>query len=542
MPAAKAQETTPYDFVIKNALIFDGVSEQGTYADVGIRAGKIAAIGDIAVEQAEEMIDVEGLVLAPGFIDAHTHSDFNPMVYEGMHNKIQQGVTTEIVGNCGMAAVPVMDGNAELIHGVWAREGVILPAAIPWEELSDYRETLKTAGMSNHFAILAGHGNIRQAVMGNQARKPTAAEQTQIEILAEGAMKQGAVGISFGLGYVPGTFADRDEIAGICRVVARYQGVCSFHIRSESSELLEAIREVLQIGEASGVRLQISHLKAGGEKNWYKIDEVFKLIDAARERGVIVYADAYPYTASYAELGVTLPSRYYEREDRVEFFQDPANHPEIAQALHEAYGENSSKWRNTLIANIADESFKDLEGKTLEEIAALWQVEPQEALVELLAKTSFEVSAFSFSQSEDVIRRVFQQEYVMVGSDSIADGTLYPHPRAFGSFPKYLSEYTQGENGLPLGEAIRHITSLPAEQFGLTGRGRVAVGYYADLVIFDPETLRDRATYQNPSVSPAGIHWVFLDGQPVVQNGELTGLKEGEVLLRENESQTADPV
>jgi N-acyl-D-aspartate/D-glutamate deacylase len=378
--------------------------------------------------------------------------------------------------------------------------------------------------------------------MGTQPRKATAEEQAQMDAMTEDAMQEGAVGISFGLGYIPGTFADREEIAGICRVVARYQGVCAFHIRSESADLIESIREALEIGEKSGVKIQLSHLKAGGEKNWYKIDEVFGLIDDARERGVIVYADAYPYTASYAELGVHLPSRFYEREDRAAFFQDPANHPEIFKALHDYYGENTSKWRNTLIANIADESLKSLEGKTLEEIAELWQVEPEQALIDLLAKTSFEVSAFAFSQSPEVVGRVLEQPYVMVGSDSIADGTHYPHPRAFGSFPKYLSEYTQTESGLSLGEAIRRVTSLPAEQFGLGGRGRVAVGYHADLVIFDPEEIRDRATYQDPTALPAGVQWVFLDGQPVVQNGKLTGLKQGKVLLRERESQTADSV
>ncbi|MBI3306840.1 MAG: D-aminoacylase [Candidatus Omnitrophica bacterium] len=530
-PAAMAQDKA-YDFLIQNATVYDGVSARPVKTDVAITHESIAVLGNLNPDDAVQVIDGTDLILSPGFIDAHTHSDFNAFIYPKLPNKIMQGVTTEITGNCGMSAAPVLGGHHEHIHSVWAREGVIIPKEIPWKTFGDYLAAGRGARSFTNQAALVGHGNIRFAVMGNAARAASAEEMERMKKILREAMDDGAYGISFGLIYIPGTFANQEELTELCQEAASREGVCAFHIRSEGKKLLEAIKEAIEIGETAKARIQISHLKAAGRSNWPKIDEAFQLIEEARKRGVQIQADVYPYAASFAELGVILPDSLYEREDRVEYFQNPEKYQEILGSLKTYYAEKKTKWDTVKIATTNDPRYQAAEGKSIAEIVQETKESPEEFLVKILRDTNFEASAFYFSQSEDVVKRILRKSYVAVGSDSIADGSRHPHPRAFGTFPKVLADYVRDEKILSLGEEIRKMTSLPAKHFRIKDRGEIRPGFIADLILWDAEHISAFANYENPKVLTRGIRWAFVNGKPEIKDGELTGDKSGTFLQR----------
>ncbi len=525
-----AEKTALYDYVITNAAVYDGVQVIEQNADVAIQGDKIAEIGKIDPKQARRVIDAKGLVLAPGFIDAHTHADFNPWVYPGLENKIRQGVTTEITGNCGMSAAPVLGEQKKEIHKVWAREGVSLPQGIPWESFEDYKvRWKKTGSLTNHLSLV-GHGNLRGAVRGF---KPGPASDREIKAMKEllvRSMQEGAAGLSFGLIYLPGVYAGPHEVIELCREVKKFDGVCAFHIRSEGDKLVESIREALEAGRQTGVKIQLSHLKAAGRKNWPKMAEVFRLIEEVRSLGVDVEADAYPYLAGYAELAAAVPPFYYEKQDRLAFFKSKAHHTEIAEKIREYYKDSPDRWTTLAVGAIAGGSFPEYEGKTLQQIADKTKRAPERVLIELLSDTNFEVSAFYFTQSDDVLEQVLLQPFTVVGSDSIADGSTYPHPRAYGTFPRIFSRYVREKNSLVLGRAIRKMTFEPARHFSLQDRGQVRPGFFADLVLFDPQTIQDAADYEHPQQASRGVRWVFVNGEVVLEDGKFNGEKAGRLL------------
>lgn len=523
-------DDSTYDYVIQNAVIYDGRSGEGFQADLAIRGDRIAEIGKLE-PRASEVIDAKGLILAPGFIDTHTHSDFNPLVYGDLSNKALQGVTTEVIGNCGMSAAPILGKHGEVIKSIWAREGVLIDKKIPWETFDQYRKKLEKKGMTGNFVGLVGHGNLRSAVMGLSNHQKASTEQVEaMRQMLRDAMKQGARGISFGLVYLPGIFSDQEELIALCQEAGERDGICAFHMRNESSQLVEAVKEALHIGKKADAPIEISHLKAAGQNNWPLIAEAFRLIEKARAKGQEVFADFYPYTASFAELGVILPDALYQQEDRLAYFQDAAKHKGLIKELKTFYGEKKQNWEAVMIAAVRPREFWYLEGKTMARIAKEEKKSPEEVLVNILAGASFEASAFYFAQSEEVIEQVAAKSYTTVGSDSIADGSRRPHPRAFGTFPKILEEYVREEKKIPLGEAIRKMTSLAAESFSLKKRGRIKEGYYADLVLFDLKEVSGRATYEDPKRKSTGIRWVFVNGKPVLRNGKFTGRKAGRFL------------
>ena len=530
LPSVHAEEK-PYDYLIRGATVYDGKSHRPFQADVAISGEEITAVGQLEASDAKEIIDVDGLTLAPGFIDAHTHSDFSPFIYSAT-NKLFQGVTTEITGNCGMSAAPILGAHADQVRSVWAREGVDIPAQITWASFREYQnEGDAVPTMTNHAAIV-GHGNIRSAVMGFANRKATAEEITQMKKILAAAMAEGAYGISFGLVYVPGVYADRQELIELCTEAARHGGLCSFHMRSEGAALAQSVRETIEIGEKSKARIQISHLKAAGKRNWEKIDKALRIIEEARARGVPIEADAYPYTASFAELGVLLPDDLYERPDRVAYFQEASHREELVKRLRRHYAERKMNWQAVMIATTPHKSFQAYEGKTLADIAKTEKKDPERVLVEFLAGTNFEISAFNFSQNEDVVAKILSRPYVSVGSDSIAEGTRRPHPRAYGTFPKVLGEFVRDKKVLRLGDAIVQMTSLPAEHFGLARRGRITSGYFADLVLFRAEEIRDLADFQSGNRLSQGVVWLFVNGKPVIRQGRFMETKNGRFLLR----------
>ncbi len=530
-----AQEKT-YDYVIKGAFVLDGQSLVAKKQDIGISGSHIAMLGEIAPIEGKEVIDAEGLIAAPGFIDIHTHSDFNPFVYPNLGNKVLQGVTTEVVGNCGMSAAPVKGVHEMEIAKVWRREGVEIPPTIPWTSFGDYVDEAEFRGLDTNFLGLVGHGNLRSFVMGMKPRALEPDEMPLVEKLLDEAMDQGAIGISFGLIYLPGIFANHAELVTLCKRAAAKGGICAFHIRSEGKQLIEAIGEVIKIGKEANAPVHISHLKAAGAKNWPKIDEAFRLIEEAQQNGQRVTADVYPYTAGFAELAVTLPDKLYEDPDRVSRFQDLNQRKALIQELEEYYQKTPPSWNSIRVATVTQEKNFPFQGKTLFEISKSQNKSPVETLVELLAEEEFRVSAFYFSQSEAVIDQVLSKPYVAIGSDSIADGSAMPHPRAFGTFPHLLSRCTAKANASTnpcWARASHQMSTLPAEILNLKLRGKIIPGYYADLVLFNPTTVKDLADYEHPKTSPSGIEWVFVNGKAAVRNGKYEPAHSGLFLTRE---------
>lgn len=518
-----------YDYLIRNAVIYDGISAEAKTGDVALKDGRIAALGDLAGSAAVQVVDAQGLVLAPGFIDAHTHSDFNPEVYPDLPNKIMQGVTTEVTGNCGMSAAPVLGTHGARLPGIWAREGVQIPA-VNWKTFQEYRGTLEKEGMQTNFVGLVGHGNLRSAVMGFEPRPATPEEIKQMKNLLADAMAQGARGISYGLIYLPGVFAQEDELVELCREAGKHDGVCAFHIRSEGSGLIDGIREAIRVGRMANAPVQISHLKAAGRKNWDKIDQALKLIEGARHEGVQITADVYPYTATSAELGVILPDAIYQREDRTAILRDKTQRAKLTEDLKAHFTNRGTNWNAIMLASIAHSKYEKFQGRTVQQAADSLKQDPVVFLIDLLADTNFEVSSFNFAQSEDVVSQVIGKPFTAIGSDSVADGSAVPHPRAFGSFPKLLHEYVAEKKMLTLGQAIQKVTSHPADAFHLADRGRIQEGFAADLVLFDPKQIKDEATYDNPRALASGVKWVFVNGRPAVQDGKYTGQKAGKFL------------
>lgn len=527
---AENNSTRSFDYYIRDAVVYDGVALQGEKKDVGILGDKITFVGKLENFHAYETIQAKGLILAPGFIDAHTHSDFNPIVYPGLTNKVEQGVTTEVIGNCGMSAAPILGAHGRRIQTIWAREGVNIPAQLPWKTFEEYGEKLDRWGMRTNLVGLIGHGNLRSAVMGMDSRPASETEISEMKKMLRSAMREGAYGISFGLVYLPGIYAQRKEIIALCEEAGKHLGVCAFHMRSEGAQLLEAIEEVIDIGTITRSPIQISHLKAGGKANWGKIEQAFILIEQARIRGVKIAADAYPYNAGYAELGAILPSELYERKDRNAYFKNILKRKELLETLRKYDEEGTFRWESVMIASTHVEAYQRYEGMTLKQAALKSKTEPEKFLIDILADTNFEVSAFYFSQSDEVVQKVGRQSYVALGSDSIADGTRRPHPRAFGTFPKFIRTFVRENKEVSLGEAIRKMTSLPADHFGLENRGRIEEGYFADLVLFDAGKIKDKATYTKPVQTNQGIEWVFINGRPALREGAPVAEKYGRLL------------
>lgn len=528
-PAAYATEK-PFDYVIKDALIFDGEARRPVQGDIAILGDRIVRVGEVSEAEGKEVIQAGGLIAAPGFIDVHTHSDFNPFVYTKLGNKVRQGVTTEVVGNCGMSAAPVQGPHEGEMPAVWRREGVEIPSKIEWTGFREYMEEAEFKGLETNFIGLIGHGNLRSSIMGMNPRKAAPEELEEMKDLLRKSLREGGFGISFGLAYLPGIFTPREELIELCKVAAQEKGMCAFHIRSESRQLLESIQEAIEIGKAAGAHVHISHLKASGEKNWPKITQVFQMIDRARAGGMDVTADAYPYTVGFAELAVILPDKIYQDPARITRFKDLRQRGRILRKLKKYYEQNPVSWGGIKIATVIQDKNFWMRGKSLAEISEVTKRMPIETLIDLLTEEEFKVSAFYFSQSESVNEQILSKPYVAIGSDSIADGSAMPHPRCYGTFPKFLSRCSQMEisqRNICWGNTIYQMTGLAAKTLGLRKRGRIGTGLYADIVLFDPATVRDKADYTTPKAAPEGIRWVFVNGKPAVREGKYQAVHSG---------------
>jgi N-acyl-D-amino-acid deacylase len=498
-------QTAPYDLVIKGGVIIDGTGAKGYVADVAIQNGTIAALGKIDAAQGKQVIDAAGLVVAPGFIDIHTHGDGGILREEskGARNYVGQGVTTLITGNCGSGTFQV----------------------------AEYFARIRKQGAGVNIVHLVGHGAVRSAVMKSADRAPTAAELEQMKNLVEKAMREGARGMSSGLFYAPGSFAKADEVAELAKVAGRYGGFYASHIRDESNYttgLKASIAEAIEIGEKAGVPVQISHIKALGKPVWGQAPEVCRLIETAQARGVKVRADQYPYSASSTSMTAATLPRWVEGDGKTrERLADEKLLPQIKKEIAENIERRGGA--DTLMI-CAMRGKPEWVGKNLMEVGKILGKTPVDAAIEIALLGG--ASVISFNMSESDIEYFMKKPYVMTGSDGdvIQYGQGLPHPRSYGTFARKLRRYVIDRKILSMEQAIHAATGLPAEAIGCKDRGLIKPGYAADLVLFDPATLTDRASYTQPHQYAEGIRYVLVNGKLEIEKGQFTEALGGKPL------------
>ena len=515
-PASLLAQTGPYDLVFRGATVFDGTGAPGREADVAVRGTRIAAIAARLSRRGRVEIEAKGLALTPGFIDVHSHGDNTLFSDPSGESLIRQGITTIVVGQDGGSRHPDERGNASFL--AWFRRMEQLPVAV-------------------NVATMVGLGTVRRRVVGENNRAATAAELRRMTGMVETALASGACGASSGLEYTPGAFASREELVALCRPLARRRLPYATHMRNEDDTLIEAIDEAISIARDARCPLLISHLKTGGKPNWGKIDTVFERLAAARRARLDLHFDRYPYTAWSTGLTNLFPVWALDGGDEafLRRLSDPATADRVRdEAL--AKVEVVGGWHNVLLSNIRAESDKDAIGKRLDEWAELRGLRPYEAAVTLLRNSSAAVSTVVFAMSEDNLERFLAHPYAMVCSDGGAYAIAgparsgHPHPRGLGTFPRVLGRYVRERKILSFEQAVHKMTELPARKLRLTGRGRIAAGAAADLVLLDPARVIDRATYEAPFQYPEGIHAVVVNGRVAFRDGERTGTGAGKGL------------
>jgi len=535
-----------FDLKIINGRVFDGIGDAETSGDIGINGDSIAAIGNLAEANTQETIDATGCIVCPGFIDAHSHSDTYLLIEPSAASKIYQGVTTEICGNCGASAAP-LNGDYKMPSdwldkdyshlgqaGMPAPqsapqvEQASLPAQPPWKTVADYRECFAEAQPAINAALLVGHNTLHAGICGYEPRAATTDEMKRMKQTLEQALDEGAIGLSSGLIYPPGSAVPREEIIELAKVVAKHGGLYTTHMRSESNELLEAIDEAIDIAERSGARLQISHLKAAGKSNWGKLDAAFEKIRTGDREGRPYGADRYPYTAGCTDLDIVLPdwASHGGRDAVLARLRDPVTRKKIRNELTEC---PPGRWSDVMIGSTQFEQFR---GKYLSEVAETLGMGEVDALLHLIDTDDLKTGGIFFGMSEENMWRVLAEPYVSLGSDGSLRapwGPLssdHPHPRAYGSHTKFLRTALDGKT-VPLAEAIRKMTALPAEQFGLKKRGSLKEGYFADIAIFDPDAIKENTTYANPHQLSDGMRHVIVNGIHALEDGKHTPRKGG---------------
>ena len=526
------------DVKIEGATVLDGTGAQGGRTDVGVRDETIVAVGDLSREHAGTTLNASGKVLAPGFIDMHSHSDWRLLANRRAESKVRQGVTTEVVGNCGFSPAPVTAQFRDDLRGF----ALYIPPGMDfaWPSFGDYLRSIDTGGTALNVAHLVGHGTLRIAAMGFARRPPTAEELTTMQRLMGAAVNDGAWGLSTGLIYAPGSYATTEEIATIARVAGHQGGFYASHIRGEGATLIDAVTEAIAVGRDGRLPVQVSHIKAAGRPNWGKVERALGLIDAARAEGLDVTADVYPYTASSTTLRTLLPDwaleggvaamleRLGDRDVRARIRKE-LEAPVTGQSLLDRIG-----WDNVMVSYCAKR--KDAEGKRLSEIGAARGMDPLDAAIELIVDEAGKAYMILFQLDEADLRRALVHPHVMIGSDGSALapygplGEGKPHPRSYGTFPRVLAEYAREQRVLSLPQAIYKMTGLPARRLRLRDRGVIRVGAKADLVVFDARRVADVATYEDPHRYPAGIEYVLVNGRFVIKHGEHTGSLPGRVL------------
>jgi N-acyl-D-amino-acid deacylase len=529
-----------YDVLIRNGVVYDGTGAPPRRVDLAISGDRIAAVGDLEEARASEVVDAGGLAVAPGFINMLSWATESLLVDGRSLSDIEQGVTTEIFGEgSSMGPLsPEMKARAERTQGA-------LEYDITWTTLGEYLQTLERAGVSPNVASFIGAATIREHVIGLDERPATAEEMEQMRALVRQEMEAGALGIGSSLIYAPGAYASTEELIELCKVAAQYDGKYISHMRSESTRLLEAIDELLRIAREAGIPAEIYHLKAAGEANWPTLDAAIAKIEEARAEGLKITADMYTYTAGATGLTAAVPPSRLEGglEAFVERLGDPAWRRQVAaemrrpatdwESLYQAAGSPD----RVLLVQFRSDKLKPLTGKTLGEVARQRGTSDIDTILDLIAEDGTRVGAVYFLMSEDNVRKQLRLPWVTFGSDA---GSIAPegvflrssvHPRAYGNVARLLGRYVRDEQLIPLEAAIHRLSGLPASNLGLEARGQLGSGMFADVVIFDPKTITDHATYERPHQLASGVEHVWVNGVRVLKDGEHTGARPGRALM-----------
>ena len=526
-----------YDLVLKNGTIVDGKRNAPYVGDLAITGGKIAAIGKVDGE-AKQIVDVSGLVVSPGFIDMHSHSDVSPMLSTDMASKLCQGVTTEVVGNCGVGMVPACDANRPLLPIAFSILGAKFNnPAYRADNTTEYKEFIEAnARPALNLAPLIGHGAIRSYVVGLENREPNEEELEKMKALLDDELSRGAWGMTLGLIYPPGIFSRTRELIELSKVVAKHGKILTVHMRNEATGIFEALDEMLCVARESGVHLHISHLKLYGAPMWHTSDRLLQKIADAQAEGLYVTADQYPYTASSTALSALLP-KWASAMGATGVAEAMAD-PEQTKKLLDGIVESIAEYGDASCVQIASTGghFKEAEGHRLSEIAQMIGATPQETVLYMLGRCQGQVACVYHAMSKENVLQIMQQMYICVGSDGVAypfDAAVIgdaPHPRNFATFPRFLQ--TIRENQLmPLEDAVYKMTGLTAKTLGLTDRGTLEIGSVADITVFDYEKIEDRSTYTDPIHHPAGICHVLVGGNFALRDGKQTDARDGSILV-----------
>ena len=529
-----------WSLLIRNGTVIDGSGGARERADVAIVDDRIVAVAPDLAGDADRLIDATGLVVAPGFIDIHSHSDFFYEQCPEAESKIRQGVTTEVVGMCSFSPAPCTPESRHPVEQAAQSLGASLK--VRWTTFDEYLDTLESARPSINVVHFVGHGPIRSAAMGAEDRAPTAAELDRMQGLLAEAIAAGAFGFSSGLVYAPSAFARTEELIALARSMASRGGRYFTHMRGEAHTLLDSIAEAVRISEEGEVPLQIAHLKALGRENWPLFDRALEMIDAARGRGLDATADVYPYAASSTFMSAILPP--WVHDGGIAKFLERIASPPTRRRIVAEHVTADGRWRTaqgTLAFSeimIATCPSPQDEGSSLADLATRRGMPAAEAMLDLLVEHDAAVSVVMFSQAEANVQKALRQSYVMIGSDSagLASGAGphagHPHPRMYGTFPRVLGKYAREAGLFPLEEAVAKMTGQPAAKLGLSRRGLLRGDYFADIALFDPAMVRDEATFEDPHRYPAGIPYVIVNGDVVVDGGRFNPRASGRILGR----------
>jgi len=528
-----------WSLLIRNGSVVDGTGGPARRADVAVERDRVAAVEPGLRGDAPRVIDAAGHVVAPGFIDAHSHSDLFYFGCPSSESKIRQGCTTEVVGMCSFSQAPIAPGSEDAVRG-WAG-GIGASLEFRWETFGEYLAALRAVRPSINVAHFVGHGALRLAAVGSENRAVSPDDLKAMQRRLDEAMDAGAYGYSTGLVYPPSAYAPTEELVLLARSMARRGGLYFSHVRGESAMVEDSIREAIRIGEAAGVGVQIAHVKVGGRENWGKMDRVLRLIDDARTRGVDVSGDVYPYHAGSTKMDNLLPAWVHDGglEKLLERIGDRATRRRIVEECLV----DGERWLTVSAGSLGFDEIRiatcrqrELEGLTLAALARQTGKTPAEAMLDLLREERATVGMVSFSQNLENVAKVLRHPAIMIGSDSIglSEGTGpkhgKPHPRMYGTFPRVLGEYARTQKLFPLETAVHKMTGMPAARLGLSDRGLVRAGYAADLVVFDPLTVTDEATFDDPHRYPTGIPYVLVNGDVVVDAGRFRAVGGGRVL------------
>ena len=522
------------DTIIRNGYIVDGSGNPWFRGDVSIRDGRISEVGKVS-DTAEMIIDAKDMIVSPGFIDIHTHSDTTLPVNPYAESKIRQGVTTEVTGNCGNSSAPIANDAVEEIQQKFKNLGL----KIQWRSMKEYLDFIHQQGCSVNFAALVGHGTVRKSIVGYENRIASGNEIEKMKQFLAEALQDGAFGMSTGLIYPPGCYTDTEELVELTKTVGACNGIYVSHIRDEGAKVIEAGEEAIYIGKETNTPVHWSHVKAAGSKVWGKTSEILALMENARAEGIDVSGDVYPYEATSTGLSMFLPKWAHDggRSMLIQRLKDPDIRAQLSEEIT-ARRRTRGNWDKIIIASVSQNRNKLFEGLSVDAISKKLEKDPVDVVIDLLADDDGEVGMVSFAMSDDDIQTLLKHPLIMIGSDgnSLSPhgilGNGKPHPRHYGTFPRILGHYVRDKKVLSLEQAVKKMTSLPAWRLGLRDRGLLVPGMKADITIFDPDRIADRATYTDPHQYPVGIHYVLVNGILTIKEGNHTLAKAGQILKR----------